>query len=283
MAKAYEELEIRDDFMYGKVTEDLEITRMLLEMATGRKIENVRFAENQKTIIATMEGKDVRLDSYVEDEENVVYDSEMHNRSNEDTKSDSQLPKRSRYYQGMIDINILEGGSRYQKLRQSYIVFFCTFDPFEKGLKRYTFENTCIEDPSLRLNDKSTKIFFNTKGTKEGIEKTTDSQKAFLYYVETGKATDELTNRIDRKVKEIREDKKWRSAYMKTLTHDQDIYDSGLVVGHESGLKEGHTDGLIALISTLKQVRKSPEEVLASIVSQKGFENTTMDEVKKYW
>lgn len=110
MAKAYEELEIRDDFMYGKVTEDLEITRMLLEMATGRKIENVRFAENQKTIIATMEGKDVRLDSYVEDEENVVYDSEMHNRSNEDTKSDSQLPKRSRYYQGMIDINILEGG-----------------------------------------------------------------------------------------------------------------------------------------------------------------------------
>lgn len=110
MAKAYEELEIRDDFMYGKVTEDLEITRMLLEMATGRKIENVRFADNQKTIIATMEGKDVRLDSYVEDEENVVYDSEMYNRSNEDTKSDSQLPKRSRYYQGMIDINILEGG-----------------------------------------------------------------------------------------------------------------------------------------------------------------------------
>lgn len=70
---------------------------------------------------------------------------------------------------------------------------------------------------------------------------------------------------------------------MKTLTHDQDIYDSGLVVGHESGLKEGHTDGLIALVSTLKQVRNSPEEVLASIVSQKGFENTTMDEVKKYW
>ena len=275
MAKAYEELKISDDFMYGKVTEDLELTRMLLEMATGRKIEKVYLAENQKTIIATMEGKDVRLDSYVEDEQNVVYDSEMHNRSNEDTKSDPQLPKRSRYYQGMIDIHILEGGARYQELKQSYIVFFCTFDPFGKGLKRYTFENTCIEDPSLKLDDKSTKIFFNTKGIKDGTEKTTAEQKAFLHYVETGEATDELTKRIDGKVKEIRANKKWRSAYMKTLTHDQDVYDSGVAAGHEAGLK--------ALINTLKPILKTPEAVLVSIISQNGFENTTINDIKKYW
>ena len=311
MAKAYEELEIRDDFMYGKVTEDLEITRLLLEMATGRKIEKLELGENQKTIIATMEGKDVRLDSYVEDEEKVVYDSEMHNRSNEDIKSDPQLPKRSRYYQGMIDINILEGGARYQELKQSYIVFFCTFDPFGKGLKRYTFENTCKEDPSLKLDDKSTKIFFNTKGEKDGIEKTTDKQQAFLHYVETGEATDELTKQIDSKVKEIREDKKWRSAYMKTLTHDQDVYDSGheagmktghesglkegresglkegresgLKEGHESGLKEGRESGLKALVKTLKPIFKTPEKVHENIVSHESFEDTTIEDVKKYW
>lgn len=230
--KAYEELEIRDDFMYGKATEDLEIARRLMEMATGRTIDNLKFAENQKTIIATMDGKDVRLDSYIEDDKNVIYDSEMHNRGNEDTKSDPQLPKRSRYYQGMIDINVLEGGARYQELKRSYIVFFCTFDPFGKNLKRYTFENICLEDPELKLGDMTTKIFFNSKGIFDGTSPITKSQEAFLKYIETGEVSDDFTNLLANKVKEIRENRKWRSQYMKTLTHDQDIYDSGYDSGY---------------------------------------------------
>ena len=70
---------------------------------------------------------------------------------------------------------------------------------------------------------------------------------------------------------------------MKTLTHDQDVYDSGYRAGYESGLKEVRESGLKALVNTLKPILKTPEAVLTSIVSQEGFEDTTIDDIKKYW
>lgn len=221
MAKKYEELIISDDFMYGKVSQDLSITKEILEMAINKKIDEISFADNQKTLRGTIEGKEVRLDTYVEDEERNTYDSEMQNRSSSDTKIDPQLPKRSRYYQGMIDINILEGGSKYQKLKKSYIIFFCTFDPFGKEMCKYTFENVCQELPELKLGDGCVKIFFNTKG--KDCSNLTDKQKAFIEYIENGNAKDELTKKIDAKVRDVRKNEKWRREYMKALLHDQDI------------------------------------------------------------
>ena len=61
MAKRYEELTFSDDFMYEKVTRDLTLTKRLMEIATEEKIDELEYAENQKTLIALMEGKDVRL------------------------------------------------------------------------------------------------------------------------------------------------------------------------------------------------------------------------------
>jgi len=223
MAKKYEELIISDDFMYGKVSQDLSITKEILEMAIDKEISGIEFADNQKTLKGTIEGKEVRLDSYVEDAEKNIYDSEMQNRSSENTKKDPQLPKRSRYYQGMIDTNLLEGGAKYQNLKKSYIIFFCTFDPFDKGLCKYTFENVCQELPELKLGDDCMKIFFNSKG--RDYNNLTEKQIAFIEYIENGKASDELTQRIDAKVRDVRENKKWRREYMKALLHDQDIRD----------------------------------------------------------
>ena len=55
MAKRYEELTFSDDFMYEKVTRDLSLTKKLMEMATEEKIENLQFAENQKTLDEAVE------------------------------------------------------------------------------------------------------------------------------------------------------------------------------------------------------------------------------------
>ena len=46
------------------------------------------------------------------------------------------LPKRMRYYQGMIDLNILEKGENYKNLKKSFVIFICTFDLFGLGPKR---------------------------------------------------------------------------------------------------------------------------------------------------
>ena len=38
------------------------------------------------------------------------------------------LPKRSRYYQSVMDSEILKKGVHYSRLNDSYIIFICTFD-----------------------------------------------------------------------------------------------------------------------------------------------------------
>ena len=47
--------------------------------------------------------------------------------------------------------------------------------------------------------------------------------------------------------------------------------------------KEEQSYGLRALINVLKPILKTQEAVLENIVAQEGYENTTIEEIKKYW
>lgn len=94
----------------------------------------------------------MRLDVYLEEGDR-VFDLEMQ------TTNKRNLPKRSRYYQGMIDLNTIEKGESYKKLKESYVVFICTFDPFYQGKAQYTFENLCLENKGLRLGTEREKFF----------------------------------------------------------------------------------------------------------------------------
>ena len=82
-----------------------------------------------------------------------------------------ELPKRSRYYQDIIDLNRIEKGEAYDILNTSYVIFICTFDFFESNKSMYEFENICINKPELKLNDGTHKIFLNTKGDRSSISK----------------------------------------------------------------------------------------------------------------
>ena len=73
------------------------------------------------------------------------------------TTNTKHLPRRVRYYQGLIDLNILEKGEDYRALRMSYVRFIATYDPFGKGRYVYTFENRCKEDPELALGNDAVK------------------------------------------------------------------------------------------------------------------------------
>ena len=83
----------------------------------------------QKPIEITADARGIRLDVYVEDENETVYDIEM-----QPTKK-TNLPKRSRYYQGMIDLNLIERGADFNELKKSYVIFICLEDPFKEGLQ----------------------------------------------------------------------------------------------------------------------------------------------------
>ena len=55
-------------------------------------------ADKEKTLDVTPDGKSARFDVYVEDAAGTVYDIEMQ------VTAKRNLPKRSRYYQSMIDL-----------------------------------------------------------------------------------------------------------------------------------------------------------------------------------
>ena len=147
-----------------------------------------------------------------------------------DSSTKKELPKRSRYYQGIIDLNLIEKGVSYSALNQSFVIFICTFDPFGKGLYQYTFQNVCLEDTDIFLGDETTKIFFNTKGN---LTDAPEPLRKFLHYVETKEATNDFTQKIDSEVEHIKSNKTWRREYMKELLHDFDMKESGKREGEQ--------------------------------------------------
>ena len=162
----WEELSISNDFLFGKVMQNPELCRELLQrILPDLKIHRIEYPELLKSIKSDMDARSVRLDVYVMDNREIVYDIEMQIR---DTK-ELPMPKRSRYYQGMMDWQIIDKGEYYKKLNKSYIIFICLFDVYGKGRHRYTFENMCKEDKSISMGDDTAKIFLNAKGTMNDI------------------------------------------------------------------------------------------------------------------
>lgn len=228
--KQFEELQSRDDFMFGKVMQNKKICKRVLEILLGIEIEDIEYPETQKTINITCQGKSVRMDVYVADNMNTVYNAEMQQKGGSETLD--QLPKRSRYYQGIIDLNLIEKGLPYSALNSSYVIFICTFDPFGKGLYQYTFRHLCEEDMSLVLEDGTTKFFFNTKGN---LKDAPEELGKFLQYIETEQAESAFTEELDREVERTRHNEKWRREYMKELLHDFDVKEEGRREGKEQG------------------------------------------------
>lgn len=238
--KKYEELQMTDDFMFGKVMEDEELCQQVLETLIGVNIGAIEYPERQKDIHILAEGKNVRLDVYAQDDKEIVYDAEMQRELGGRNRKE-ELPKRSRYYQGMIDLNLLAKGVSYQELKECYVIFICTFDPFGEGLYQYTFRNVCQENSAIELKDQTVKVFFNTKGTVGNVSK---GVKNFLRYLETAIPNDELTEKLDTRVKEIRVSEKWRREYMKSLLYEMEVREWALREGWEVGRKEGIKEGI---------------------------------------
>lgn len=177
----YRELGITNNFIFKKVMRNHKLCKQLLEVILGVKIKRIEYQEEEKTIEHSLNARGVRLDVYVEDDENTVYNVEMQ------TTNPQNLPKRSRYYQGMIDLNLIQKGENYNLLRKSYVIFICTKDIFGKGRHIYTFENICIQDKDIRLNDEATKVFLNPISDMEDEYMTLHMIKREMY--DAGKAS----------------------------------------------------------------------------------------------
>lgn len=222
MGKRFEELEFKDDFMFGVIMRNPKYCKPFLETILGIKISHIEYPKSQETIDLSSDAKSVRLDIYVEDGKGTVYNIEMQ------TTGNKGLPKRMRYYQGMIDLNILEKGSSYKNLKKSFVIFVCTFDLFGKGFHVYTFENRCVQDLELPLGDDTTKIILNTKGTKDDVSQ---EMKRLLNFIDGQKPEDDFTRELAEAVQSVRDNEKWRLDYMTLQMSYQEKFEQGVEQG----------------------------------------------------
>ena len=109
--KPYEDLGFSDDFMFGKVTQDKELSRYLLECLLQREVGELQDAISQKEVRYTKKGKPIRMDMYTRDDKR-VYDSEMMNQNKKSIES-LQLSRRTRFYQSSIDTDHMNRNASY--------------------------------------------------------------------------------------------------------------------------------------------------------------------------
>ncbi len=260
--KKYEDLTFVDDFMFTKIlTNHKNLCIQLLELILQKKIRNIKYLNDQEDIKILYDKKGITLDVYIEDDENTVYNLEMQ------TTLSKDLPKRSRYYQAMIDLNSLEKGEQYQMLKSSYVIFICLDDPFEDNLPVYTFEHVCRENPETTLNDDETRIFLNASGVTEN---TPSELKDFLNYLQGSINRDNIFIRdLDEAVTSAREHKEWKVDYMtlelKLQDREQEGYDRGKSEGIVEGKAEGMSDERNRIIAYMLTKGSSIEEISNTI------------------
>ena len=176
------------------------------------------------------------MDVYVKDGKGTVYNIEMQVRKPEG----DGLAKRTRYYQAMMDADLLAAGADYDRLNPTIIIFICSFDPFDAGRYIYTFENQCLEDNHIQLKDGTRKIFLNTKGETGEIDA---SIKAFLRYVDGAVTTDHFVQEIDREIHAIKSTAEEEASYMS--------YAISLAEEREEGRREGQREERLAILRRL--------------------------------
>ena len=227
--KPVEELRFTDDFMFCRVMQNPELCKGVIERLLEIKVERIEYPELQKEIRPYYSAHGVRMDVYVKDSDR-IFDIEMQ------TSVPDDLPRRMRYYQSMIDIDTLIKGSEYETLKESYVIFLCTKDPFGLGPPVYSFSTVCKEKKDFALNDGINKLFFNASAA--ALEKNLEI-KGFLGYLCSGKPSDTFTEDIEQRVERLKINEIFRSDYMMDALPLHDARKAGLKEGIALGEKRG--------------------------------------------
>ncbi len=251
--ETYAKLDFTSNFLFCKImVKRPDLATKVIRIITGIPIKDVKVSLSEYPIEVTKGARGIRLDVYAIDENDKIYDIEMQ------TRLDENLPKRTRYYQGMIDLNNLSRHHDFTELNENYIIFICLDDLFEKGRSIYHFENMCHDEPDILLKDGAHKIIVNAKGDTIGYP---TAFRCFCKYLITRQAEDELTMQIEKEVQEARENQMWKIEYMSINAHEADL--------RREGRKEERKEIILSLLRkgyTPKEIAEMTERSLEDIL-----------------
>lgn len=116
------------------------------------------------------------------------------------------------------------------------VIFICLEDLFGYNLPVYTFENTCRENNSVKLEDRTLKVFYNCSRWKEISSK---DKSDFLKFLFTDKAESDFCRRLKERGEVIKMTARAQKEYMDYCEITQRYYDTGRHDGYERGIQQG--------------------------------------------
>ena len=239
------EFKFTDYRIFPIVMRNEKICREFLELVLGKRISKVEIqqetdseenvetqygdslhTEGEKTILDAPHLRGVRLDVYAVDECS-WYNIEMQ------CQVELELPRRSRYYQGQMDVFNIRRGMKFKDLRQSYVIFLCTYDPFGRGRAVYCFQEWENTEKDLPLDDGTCKIFLNTACTDDCVP---EKLLPLFRYVRNSDLSEEneLVHEIHEKVVELNQVEGRSNMYtLEDFLHEREErkYKEGLAEG----------------------------------------------------
>jgi predicted transposase/invertase (TIGR01784 family) len=274
------ELNLMDNFLFHEMIVDKEygeeFCRILLKTFLNKEVRHVKIIPQKDIYGLDTDMHGIRMDAYLEaigDGDAVdadilpdIYDIEPNLTYEKDS-----IPKRMRFYQGMIDAANLQRGKAYTSLPNVVIIFILPYDPFGGDRMVYTIQNMIKEDPSIDYNDGALKMILYTKGKAGNASK---EMQDMLKYFESSTATNVVNSDIEfvhhmvDRIKERRETnidymKSWEwDEYNKKLGRDEGMIagrEEGLAVGREEGLAAGREEGIMAFIKACYKLQCSDE------------------------
>ena len=258
-----------NDFIFALVMRDPDICKGIAELIIpDEEIGEVKIAasenfspdeKNEKdeleiALQAYLDfGKDmrgVRFDAYVKTADKWI-DIEMQ------TTNKHDLEKRSRYYQALMDTDCLEKGGRFKDLKNTYVIFICTFDYLGLGEPMYVVESY-IRKNDLHFNDGTSKILLN-------------KLRSFYEYInDPTKVGSELIESIDERVQKYNTPE-WRERLV-TLEYM-------IAEAKEEGIAEGEASGRAAEKIEMARAMKNDKEPIDKIIKYTGLSKEEIEKI----
>ena len=280
----FEDLTISNDFMFKEVMKSNKgLCKRLVGSIMQQDIEDIVYIETEKTLQPYYDSRGIRLDVILADKNHTRYNLEMQARNVISKAGVALLPKRTRYYQSVIDMDMLKQGENFDQLNPLVLIFICTFDFYKEGRYVYTFKSRCLENLELELANDVTVKLVNAKGKQGQVN---DLLKNFLQYVMTNEPVDDFTEDVERQVWAVKNDKKAREEYMvlQAELRDTEIvaFEAGEAKGHAAGLAEGEAkksrETAIKMLkkqkplSEIKEFTDMSEEEIVRLAKENGLE-----------
>lgn len=250
-----EELNLIDNFLFQEMLaqkeEGEEFARILLSTILEKNIRKVRIIPQKNIQGIDTDQHGIRLDAYIEDVSDEldaaaadaevipdIYDIEPNN-----TYEKESLPKRMRYYHGLIDTQFLRSGMDYGKLPNVVIIVILPYDPFGKDRMVYTIKNSCAEDLSVPYDDGARKIFLYTKGKKGNPSQRLSDMLKYIEKTTNNNVTNQDIESIQQLVERVKRKKEVGINYMKSWEIEKMVREEGYAEGYDGGYSKGYDSG----------------------------------------